>query len=199
MRVPTLCGKVVIAAKKLKQKEFWLVTGSFTVLQKYYIYASFLGTERVTSDTTTISSRISLNRGLLISTQWKEVELKIDQWTYRIKPGQWSSEKTFVLGREGTQHTWWCYVLFGILLITLTSKLSSWQEDVEWLGSQNHAFQSKKHNRLPVRNDRSVMLLVRASNQLTLKPKDGKKPFWDPDPCPSSPSRTYAFTSVTTW
>ena len=39
-----------------------------------------------------------------------------------------------------------------------------------------------------------------ASNQQTINPiKMEKYLLWDPDPSPSSPSRTYAFTSVTTW
>ena len=35
------------------------------------------------------------------------------------------------------------------------------------------------------------------SKQSTLKKE--KMPLWDPDPSPSSPSRTYAFNSVATW
>ena len=35
-----------------------------------------------------------------------------------------------------------------------------------------------------------------ASNQRTINPKERKMPLWDPDPSPSLPSRTFAFTSV---
>ena len=38
-----------------------------------------------------------------------------------------------------------------------------------------------------------------ANNQRTIYPKERIMPFSDSDPSPSSPSRTYAFTSVATW
>ena len=67
------------------------------------------------------------------------------------------------------------------------------------VGIRNSAAHYNAYSLLPVEDVYNFSYGATANNQEIINPKERKMPLWDPDPSPSLPSRTYAFTSVATW